>query len=180
MDLRIITQNKVPDGTGMTQVLQATDYNNWNRPYKIYDYTAPSNTDASHTCLAAQNRGYLRFPTAGAYTFTVFTPDISPNGEVDDNLLVWLGTTALSGNFHPRNSVIRKVFQSEVNAQKTYTFTASSTNLLVPIRVFYANRLGPGYFKVAITGPGQPQLVSCTGTQIAPDWLPWKDERVGT
>lgn len=186
MDLTLVTQNKVPQGTGLTPqggtgtapILGATDYDNWLRPYRIYGYTAPAGTDASHTCLAVWHRGYLKLPSAGTYTFNMIT-DISPNGEVDDNIYVWLGDKAISGNFNPRNSVVRKLFEAETNAQKTYSFVASVTDVYVPIRVFYANRLGPGYFKVTITGPGsQPSLLSCSGTQVAPDWLPWEQERV--
>lgn len=179
MDLGLIVQGVVPQGTGTTQVLYAADYDNWLRPYTIYGYTAPDYTDSSHTCLAVQHRGYVKFPTTGIYTFSMFT-DLSPFGEVDDNLYVWLGDLALSGNFNPRNSQVRKLFESEINAQKTYDFVVTNADEIVPIRVFFANRLGPGYFKLTITGPEgeQPSLLSCSGTQVAPDWLPWEQERV--
>jgi hypothetical protein len=42
---------------------------------------------------------------------------------------------------------VRKLFEAETNAQKVFSFTATTTNQLVPIRVFYANRLGPGFFQ---------------------------------
>lgn len=174
MDLTLITRHKIPQDTGLTPqgtgtkpILGPTDFDNWSRPYRIYGYTAPAGTDASHTCHAVQHRGYLKLPSGGTYTFNIIT-NLSPNDEVDNNFYIWVRNTAISGNLNPRNSVVRKLFEGERNAQKAYSFVASITDQYVPIRVFYASRLGPDYFKVTITGPGsQPSLVSCSGPEVA-------------
>ncbi|POS74519.1 hypothetical protein DHEL01_v207086 [Diaporthe helianthi] len=185
LNLGLVIENRVPQHTGLTPqgdgtrpILEAIwlDAANWEKPYSIYDYTAPSTSTSSHTCLVVMHRGYIKFPTAGSYKFNIITPE-STNGEVDDNLYIWLGDLTISENFWPRNSLISKLFETETHAQKVYFFSTTTADELVPIRAFYANRLGPGKFKVEITGPSTPSLLSCTGGEL-PDWLPWEDERV--
>lgn len=185
MNLALVIENRVPlhtgrtpQGDGSSPILRTlwVDETNWDKPYSIYDYTAPPGKTSRYTCLVVMHRGYIRFPAAGRYDFTLISPE-STIGEVDDNLYLWMGDTTPSGNFSPSNSILRKLFQSEGNARKNTYYIASTADELVPIRVFYANRLGPGRFRVDITGPSTPSLLSCTGEDLD-DWIPWKDERV--
>ncbi|KAG6356237.1 hypothetical protein INS49_015624 [Diaporthe citri] len=181
LNLGLMIQEKVPQGTGRTQLTQWNDYPPQGVPYQgggkpisIFGYTTPSGTDPFNTCYSVQERGFLEFPGAGTYTFNIIN-------EQDDNLYVWIGNNAVSGSFYPGNSQLRKLFESDYNKVTTYSITVSETEKYLPIRLYYANRLGPGYFNLAISGPtgSQPSLVQCSGTQVAPDYLAWEDERVG-
>lgn len=187
MNLGLVIEDRLPLHTGVTpqgdgtrpileKIWLGVGRENWEKPYSIYDYTAPSGKTSEYTCLVVMHRGYIKFPTPGTYSFNIITAE-SPLGEVDDNLYIWLGDSTVSGKFNPRNSVISKLFEAAGNAQKVYSFSTTTDDELVPIRVFYANRLGPGIFKVKITGPSIPSLLSCTGGTLD-DWLPWQDERV--
>lgn len=175
-----MVQTRVPDGTGRTELTEFMDftpglpYENGDKPISIFGYTSPDGTNPYNRCFTVQQRGYVEFPGAGTYTFNIV-------GETDDLLLVWLGDESLSGNFSPGDSQLRKSFLTYYHAQLTYSITVSDTERYLPIRVFYANRVGPGDFDLTISGPEespQPSLVQCSGTQVAPDWLPWEQEKV--
>ncbi|KAI7773134.1 hypothetical protein LA080_011757 [Diaporthe eres] len=181
LDLALMIQGRVPQGTGRTQLTAFTDYtpagvpyNGGGRPVSIFGYTSPVGADPFNTCYSVQERGFLELPGAGTYTFNVIN-------EQDDNLYVWIGDSAVSGTFYPANSQLRKLFESDNNKVTTYTTTVTATQKYLPIRIYYANRLGPAYYNLAISGPtgSQASLVQCSGTQVAPDYLPWENERVG-
>lgn len=48
----------------------------------------------------------------------------------------------------------------------------------IPIRVFYANLGGAGQFRLSTAGYPAPQIkiITCSGDQVAPYWLPWEQE----
>lgn len=101
LNLALMIQAKVPDGTGRTQLTAYTDYTPGGGPYdgggkpiSIFGYTSPIGTDPFNRCYSVQERGFLEFPGAGTYTFNLIN-------EQDDNLYLWVGDDAVSGSFYP-------------------------------------------------------------------------------
>ncbi|KAG8157970.1 hypothetical protein KVR01_012242 [Diaporthe batatas] len=173
LDLRILLQNKVPQDTGNTESVEWSS-NDETSPIAIYGYSADSGTSLSNTCLVIQHRGFVKFHSPGTYTFEIV-------GDPDTLIFAWLGPSAFSGNFDTRQSYLAKLYQSNDVDWTTFEVVVSDTDELIPIRVLYANLIGPGAFKVSFSGPAgtpPPSLVQCSGIRDTPDWLPWDQEEV--
>lgn len=174
LDLKTVIENQVPQHTGRTETIEWAS-NDETSPIAIYDFSPTSGPSLSDASLVVQHRGFVKFHGTGTYTFEVV-------GEPDTVLFAWIGNEALSGILNPWNSELLKLYQSMDAYSTTYQVAVSDTNRYPPIRVFYANLIGAGQFKVSISGPAgtpAPSLVQCSGTGDLPGWLPWAEEEVG-
>lgn len=174
LDLKTVIENQVPQHTGRTETIEWAS-NDEASPIAIYDFSPTSGPSLSDASLVVQHRGFVKFHGTGTYTFEVV-------GEPDTVLFAWIGNEALSGILNPWNSELLKLYQSMDAYSTTYQVAVSDTNRYPPIRVFYANLIGAGQFKVSISGPAgtpAPSLVQCSGTGDLPGWLPWAEEEVG-
>lgn len=162
-----IFKTRTPQTTGKTTSFGLTDTNT------IYGYTP---TDPEH--VVVDHRGYLFAQQDGVYTFS--------NPAADDIVLLWLGSLAYSG-WTRSNAVLEQQWSG---SQQPKTFTATLTKgKYYPMRIFFANGGGPGYFKFRLTAPDgtvilgdgavatTPFLVqfSCDGT-TAPKFPAWGSE----
>lgn len=169
VNLANIIEGKVPQAVGVTRTTFGFTYN---PPQLFYDTVVPP---GSSDCFVIDHRGYLVVSNNDESTFEL------ANG-VDDLIYVWLGDTALSGQFDHTNTVIRQSVNTHLNSQLTYTFTPGTVETsYIPIRLFYSNLRGGGAFQLSVTetSGSTPVFSTCSMEDNAPFWLPWEQEEVG-
>ncbi|POS71426.1 hypothetical protein DHEL01_v210174 [Diaporthe helianthi] len=164
LNLASVIEGKVPNATGVTPDIYGLDFfPQTGEPTTIYDYTTPSDFDASVSCTVVYHRGYLvlDYPETSPYALQMYSWE-----DVDDLIYVWGEDAALSGGFEPGNSILRKLWGSWTNALQYYNFGAQEANRIkrddviryIPIRVFYANFGGAGNFKLNMYSYSEPRL----------------------
>ena len=138
----------------------------------IYGYTKQADF------VAVDHRGYIFAQQTGDYTFTFPTSD--------EITLLWVGPNAYSG-WTRENANVAQTWDGTGTNTKTYS-ASFVKGKYYPIRILWANSMGPGSFKTSLTAPdgstilgpevaSSPVLVqfSCDST-TAPPFPAWGSE----